>query len=165
MRLTGALLITAAGLLAGLRAAGGLRAAALRRDSLCKMLALLEFELGRFHTPLPEMFADLAARTDGAGASLCRRMTTGLTGLGEQALGEIWLYALEELPARERDILRPLGQVLGRYGAQEQLQALTLCRRDMEQARDEARTKARERSSIYAGLAASAGAVCAVLLL
>ena len=165
MRLIGALFITAAGLLAGLTVAGSLRAAVARRDSLCRMLELLEFELGRFHTPLPEVFADLAERTDGAGESLCRRMIVGLDSLGEQALGTIWTDALGELPVRERDVLQPLGQVLGRYGAQEQLQALALCRRDMEQARDEARAKVRERGSVYAGLSAAAGAICAVLLL
>ena len=75
------------------------------------------------------------------------------------------MNALGELPDRERDILLPLGQVLGRYGAQEQMRALTLCRRDMERARDEARARVRERGSVYAGLSAAAGAICAVLLL
>ena len=165
MRLTGAALLTAAGLLSGLLAARALRARALRRGELCRMLELMAFQLGRFHTPMPALFDTLAFQTEGAGACLCRRMTEGMTCLGERDFAGIWADALAFLPARERDILRPLGPVLGRYGTQEQLRAVETCRQDMEEARREAATAAREKGRMYVGLSAAGGAALSVLLL
>ncbi len=165
MRLTGAALLTAAGLLAGLMALQALRAQAVRRSELCRMLALMEFELARFHTPLPALFKTLAEQAEGAGAALGRRMETGLESLGEREFAGIWDDAVRPLPGRERAILLPLGHVLGRYGTEEQLRAVAVCLRDMEQARDEAGAAVRDKGRIYIGLSAASGAVAAVLLM
>ena len=165
MRLTGAALLTGAGLLAGLLAARALGAKARRREELCRLLALLAYELGRFHTPMPALFAALSAQSEGAGKELCRRMENGLTFLGEKTFSQIWTEALVYLPERERDILKPLGQVLGRYGTEEQLRSADACLRAMEQARDEAAVAAREKSRLYIGLSAAGSAALSVLLL
>lgn len=165
MRLTGAALLLAAGLLAGLAGADGLRCRAALRADLCRMLELMGYELERFHTPLPELFQKLCALMDGQAGGLCRRMRAGLDQLGRQELAEIWAQALTPLPATERNILMPLGAVLGRYGAQEQLQAVTAARLEMEQARDRARLEQQEQGRMVVGLSAAGAALLAVLLL
>ena len=165
MRLTGAALLTAAGLLAGLLAADRLRNRAELRAELCRMLDLMEFELGRFHTPLPTLFDTLARQMEGDTAKLCCRMREGLAHLGEQDLAWIWADALDVLPGDERKLLLPLGQVLGRYGAEEQLRAIAACCQAMERARDEAQTALRDKGRVYVGLSAAGAAALAVLLL
>ena len=165
MRLAGAALVTAAGFLAGLGVWNGLRERADLRRSLCRMLALMEFELERFRTPAPALFALLADRLEGEAGALCRRMCRGLETLGQRPLEEIWGEALGALPETERRILLPLGQVLGRYGAEEVLSALASCRVTMERAWDEARTALRERGRMAVGVSAAGAAALAVLLL
>ena len=129
------------------------------------MLTLLEFELGRFRTPLPELFEKLSAQLDGEAADLCRRVRKGLDGLGRREVDEIWREALGALPVRERRILLPLGTVLGRYGAEEQLAAVSACRAEMDRARAAAEDALRERGRMYIGVPAAGAAVLAVLLL
>ena len=165
MRLIGAALLTAAGLLAGLSAADGMRRRADRRSELVRMLAWMEFELSRFSTPMPALFERLAEQLTGEAAALCRRVCEGLRSLGSRTLADIWGAALEQLPPAERQILLPLGQVLGRYGTREQLMALSACRNAMERARDEAQTALRERGRMTVGVSAAGAAALAVLLL
>lgn len=165
MRLMGAAILTAAGFLAGLAAADGLRRRQALRDELGRMLTLLGFELARFRTPLPAVFEKLSEQLAGQTAELCRRVRDGLDQLGSRELDEIWRDALAPLPAEERRILTPLGQVLGRYGAEEQLAAVDACRKEMERARDEAADALRERGRMYIGVGAAGAAALAVLLM
>ena len=165
MRLAGAAILTAAGLLAGLCAADGLRRRQALREELVRMLTLLGFELERFRTPLPEAFEKLSGGLTGQAAALCGRVWDGLDQLGRRELADIWREALASLPARERRILTPLGQVLGRYGAEEQLAAVEASRREMERARDEAAEALRQRGRMYIGVGAAGAAALAVLLM
>ncbi len=165
MRLAGAALVTAAGVLAGLCAAGSLRERAALREELCRMLGLMEFEMGRFRTPLPALFGKLAGQLNCQAGALCRRVSEGLELLGRRPFEEIWSEALKAFPAAERQLLTPLGQVLGQYGAEEQLAALAACREQAERARDEARTALRERGRMAVGISAAGAAALAVLLL
>ena len=163
MRLTGAALVAAAGLLAGLMQAGRLRDRARRREELCRMLDMLEFELERFRTPLPALFKKLAEQMEGDAGLFCGQVAEGLGA--RQDLASIWKDALRALPAEDRRILAPLGGILGRYGAEEQLRALAAAARDMERARDEARDEAREKGRLWVGLSAAGAAALAVLLI
>lgn len=165
MRLMGAGLLEAAGLLAGLMAAGRLRERAAERAELCRMLALLRFELARFRTPLPGLFAHLGEETRGRAGALCRQVAAGLAGPERRELAALWAQAIEGLEPAERKALAPLGPVLGRYGAEEQLLAVDGCLAAMERARDEAAAALRERGRMTVGLAAAGAALAAVLLL
>ncbi len=164
-RLMGALLLTAAGALAGLGAVGRLRERAEGREELAALLERMEFELGRFSAPLPELFGRLAGQFPGPAGALCRRVSEGLLSLGDRSMEEIWGQALETLPATERRLLLPLGQVLGRYGAEEQRMALAACREAMERAAAEARDALRERGRMTVGVSAAAAGLLAVLLI
>lgn len=165
MRLAGAALLTAAGLLAGLAAAEELRRRRDRLEELVRMLTLLGFELERFCTPLPAVFERLSGQLSGPAAALCRHVRAGLEDLSGRALEDIWREALTVLPVRERRMLAPLGQVLGRYGAREQLAAVEACRAAAERARDDAAAALRDRGRMYIGVGAAGAAAVAVLLL
>lgn len=165
MRLTGAVLLAAAGLLAGLTARRAMEARVRRLTELLGFLELLSMELGRFRTPMPELFGGLAGRTRGAASELCERVSAGLDRLGERTFSDIWAEAAAPLPAEERDLLGPLGAVLGRYGAEEQLLAVDRCRHDTEQAREAAAAALRDRGRLAVGLGAAGGAALAVLLI
>lgn len=165
MRLTGAALLTAAGLLAGMAAAGALRARAEEWAELCRMLTLMEFELERFCTPMPELFERLGEQTQGKTRSFCLKMREGLDSLGEREFSEIWAQQAQIFLPAERELLLPLGHVLGRYGAAEQTRAVAACRENAKCARNEAAEAVREKGRLWTGLAAAGGAALAVLLL
>lgn len=165
MRLMGAALLTVAGLLAGLSTAGELRRTALRRARLCRLLEGMGFELGRFQTPLPELFEILAGQTEGEARRLCLRVRERMPELGRTPFSVIWAETLAALPEGERRLLAPLGAVLGRYGTEELLTALETCRRDMVQAAGEANRRARENSRVYIGLCTAGGMMLGVVLL
>ncbi len=165
MKLLGAALLTAAGLLAGLAAAGELRARAVRRAELARMLERMEFELGRFATPMPVLFERLSGQLTGEAGRLCGHMGEALSDLDGRTLEELWTEAVRPLPRPEREALLPLGQVLGRYGAEEQLMALAACRARMLEAAEDARRDLRERGRMAVGIGAAGAAALAVLLL
>lgn len=165
MRLTGACLLTAAGLLMGLLAADGLRQRVRLLESLGRLLEGMAFELERFKTPLPALFTQLAAQLEGEAALVCLRMAAGLSQPERRPFAELWGAALDTLPARERRLLLPLGTVLGRYGAEEQLRALTGVQAAVERAGDEARRALEKKGRVYVGVSAAGAAALAVLLL
>lgn len=165
MRLMGAALLSLAGLLLGLGAVRELRADIRRREELCRMLEGMAFELERFHTPLPELFDILSRQTGGAAHILCRNIREGVSELGRVRFSEIWSQGLEALPTVEREILCPLGSVLGRYGTEQILPALENCRREMERAKAAAGTRAEENGRVYIGLCTAGGLMLAVVLL
>lgn len=165
MRLTGALLLVLAGLLAGLGAAGEMKKTVCRREELCLLLERVAYELERFRTPLPELFSALARHEEGAARALCRGVESRISELGRVSFEEIWRDGIAFLPPEERHILAGLGSVLGRYGAEQQLPALASCRRDMETALGKARARASELGRVYIGLCTGGGVLAAVLLI
>ena len=165
MRLTGAALLTLAGLLAGVLAAERLRRRVLLRQQLGQMLEQMAFELGRFKTPLPVLFPALAEQLSGPAGELCRRAAQALADGDRPPMARIWAGAVEALPERERAILLPLGSVLGRYGAEEQLRALHRARAAMARAEAEARTALGRKGRVYVGVSTAGAAALAVLLL
>lgn len=164
MGLMGVALLALAGLLGGFGAARGLENTVSRRAALCRMLAGMAWELERFQTPLPELFSALAARTDGVGQVICLTLSRAISRVGEEPFDVLWRQAVGFLPEAERQCVLPLGAVLGRYGAGQQVAALESCRREMEQALEEARRRSRELGRIYIGLCTAGGLMLGVLL-
>lgn len=165
MRILGALMIVLSGLLMGLKRAAGLRRDVECRAALCRMLEGLSYELGRFRTPLPEIFSTLCAQSGNEAKTLCSLVSEELSRRETKPFSEIWTSALGFIPLREREILMPLGGVLGRYGTEEQLGALERCRREMEDLLAEGRERLRERSGVCVGLWTAAGLMAAVVLI
>lgn len=164
MRLLGAVLVVLAGVLMGLQRAAELRRTVQDRAALCRMLEGLSYELGRFRTPLPEVFSGLCAQSEGVALSLCRAVSRRMNG-EQAAFSAAWAEETALLPPREREILAPLSGVLGRYGTEEQLPALERCLREMEGLLSEGQERRRERSGVCVGLWAAAGLMAAVVLI
>lgn len=161
----GAFLVTAAGFFMGFSGCRELGNTVRRRGQLCWLLERLAGELESFCSPLPELFGALEGNFEDDCAGLCRRVREMLSCPEGESFGEIWAGALACLPRRERQILLPLGSVLGRYGAAEQLPAIFRCRREMERALQEARDRRRELGRVYIGLGTAGGLMLAVLLI
>ncbi len=163
MKLLGGFLIAAAGVWSGFLAAGKLSASAARCGSWCRMLELLSFELVRFLTPLPELFASLAERLDGAAGETCGSVAEDLrTGLGFRAA---WRSATENVPREERELLLPLGDVLGRFGAEEQAACADAVRERMNGLWKSRRRELGRRSRVCVGVGSALGLMLAVLLM
>ncbi len=165
MRLIGAALITAAGAMAGLEWVRRTRERAELLEQLCRMLETMEFELDRFHTPMPALFERLRGQATGRTGRFCAAVSEGLAHLGQRDMAQIWDQALALLPRQAGEMLRPLGPVLGRYGAEEQVSAAAGCRRALALAGERARRDLAERSRMAVGLGAAGAAAVAVLLL
>jgi Stage III sporulation protein AB (spore_III_AB). len=161
----GAALFTLAWTLVGCGAAARLRARARTLWELCRMMELLRFELARFAPPMPELFAQLGKTAPGAGGEISRRLYDSLNRLGDEEFSDLWERALGDLSGPERETMAALGRGLGRYGAQEELAALDVCRERLMDLSGEAERTAKERGRLYVGLSAAVGAVASVLML
>lgn len=164
MKLFGALLLTAAGLCFGILASRRSYARLELCRSLCQMLRLISFQLERFLTPLPELFAALSEQVSGGAGALCAVVAAALEDSGT-SFADLWVGALETLPAREQEILLPLGHVLGRYAAAEQVAAVTAALDGMTALEDSLSKQLGEKSRVYIGLSTAGGAMLAVLLM
>lgn len=165
MRFLGAGLLVLAGLLMGLQKAAALQRDVERRAAFCRMLEGLSYELGRFRTPLPEAFSALSGQCAGEARALCAVVRDGFFRSSPGAFSDIWAGGLAAVPPAEREILVPLGNVLGRYGTEEQLSALDHCRRDMEELLAQGQTRLREQGRVSVGLWTAAGLMTAVVLI
>ena len=165
MEWLGALMVACAGAVFGLLGAGELEKTVRRREELCWFLDRLSGELEGFCRPLPELFGYLGTLCTGKSGELCRWAAECLLAPEREPFEVVWERASEHLPRRERQILLPLGRVLGRSSVETQLPAITLCRREMERALSEAREKRRDMSRVYIGLGTAGGVMLAVLLI
>ena len=164
MRLLGGGLVAGAGVWVGLLAARELRrSAALCRD-LCGMLELMDFELSRFRTPLPELFSSLAEQLAGPPGELCEAAAAGLSAR-DRRFGEVWSAAVLCVPEAEREILLPLGSVLGSFGAEEQAAGIAAAAERMRLLEAERRMALRDRTRLCVGLFSTGGVLLAVLLM
>lgn len=165
MRWLGALLLTAACALGGLTQARRLARRAGGLGELAFALELLSFELERFRAPMPELAERLARTAPGEGGALFERLSGAMEADGDECFAGLWARALEPLPGPEREILLALGGILGRYGAEEELQAAAGCRARLRELEREAKEAYRRSGKLYIGLGISAGAMVSVLLL
>ena len=164
MRLLGCGLLAGAGLWSGILAARRVSEEAERCGAWCRMLELMSFELERFRTPLPELFASLSDRLVGAPGRLCAAVSAGLAAESSAFLF-VWRRAVCELPAPEREILRPLGDVLGRFGAEEQTAALAAAGEQMCALWRKRQGDLRDRRKVCFGVFSAGGILLAVLFM
>lgn len=164
MTALGAALLAASGLLAGVTGVRALQRQSYRAGTLLRLLLLIRFELERFRIPFPVMFSSLTDRTEGAAKELCERAALILRA-EDIRFRDAWTYACGSLSRQERDIMLPLGEVLGRYGAEEQLAALSAAEARMREYADGLRGSMGENSRLWLGLCSACGLLAAVLLL
>jgi len=169
-KLIGALLLVAAGAGMGLAKARELR---FRVQSLVAILSSLEIMRGEICTrltPLPEIFALLAAEAPEPASEFFCALKEGMSELGERSLGEIWSRALKDTPSlalkpEEERALHLFGMSLGRFDVSEQKQAIDRCMESMGRFLQKAREEVHTQGRLYTGLGLAFGMMLAVVLL
>ena len=157
LRLTGAVLLTAAGWLLGRRSMDTLRRRAALLRSISVSLGVMADELTALSTPLPLIFERLRDRPFFELLS---------AGFGGEPLPELWRRAAEAqgLGAKDAEALASLGAVAGRYDAPRQAAEISLVRRALDGSAAAIERELTGRAKSYAGLGAACGAILAVIL-
>ena len=152
----------------GFQAAAGLRSRVRTLEEVQAGLALMEGELELNAPPLSELLARCAARSRGASEALFRGCLQGLNRLDEESFSSLWrrtVQACGALGAEGQTLLAPLGDTLGRYGTQRQLEALSAVGRQLEDLCLRLEADSRRQGRVYQALGLSGGAFLVILLL
>ena len=167
-KLVGAVLVAAGSGWLGLSAASGLTRRLRAVQAMISGLELLERELWERGAALPELMAALAQRCSQPAADFFQACAQGCAKLDQVPFGESWRQAvdgLELLSPEARAALLPLGEVLGRYEADSQRQALEHARQALEREELRAEEERRRLGRVYQALGLSGGAFLVILLL
>ena len=153
---------------------GGASYTALKREqlneleALCHMLRLMQDELETRALPLPELAAQLEARTEDAGKTLLSELLRRMSELGSRDFQNIWEESVTESVKHSEGAARllcKLGSFLGRYDVDSQLDALRSCREAMEKLRTAAAEALPQTRRLGMGLALTSGALIVITLI
>ena len=153
---------------------GGVSYVALKREqlneleALCHMLRLMQDELETRALPLPELAAQLEARTENAGKALLSGLLRCIPELGSRDFQSIWEECVTESVKHSEEAARllcTLGSFLGRYDVDSQSEALRCCREAMEKLRTAAAEALPETRRLGMGLAFTSGALIVITLI
>lgn len=168
VRLVGAALVAAGGALLGFQAAAELRSRVRTLDQVEAGLALLERELELNRPPLSRLMERGAAHSEGAARELFQGCARGLDRLDQEDFSSLWRRLVKELSVlgpEGQAILFPLGDTLGRYEVQRQLEALSAARRRLEELSAHLEMDSRRKGRVYQALGLSGGTFLVILLL
>ena len=118
VRLMGAVLVAAGCAWVGFQVSEGMRRRVAELRELARGLALVERELELWAPPLPQLMERAAAHSRGAAQRLFRACYQGLDRLDREDFPTLWRRLVEEERSwrgEERELLAPLGELLGRY--------------------------------------------------
>ena len=168
IRLLGAVLIAFAAAWLGLRAAAELSGRVRRLDALTEGLALLRQELWARGDPLPQAFSQLSQRTEEPARTLFARCAQACGQLDQEPFSQAWsrlVRQLEGVPASGLAALLPLGEVLGRYDAEGQREAVARACSALDQVRSRAEEERLRMGRVYQALGLTGGGFLIILLL
>lgn len=170
LKLLGALLLIIGAASLGFGAAAQLTARVTGLRSLTAALEQMERELAFRLTPMPELLGRLAQQAQQPASMFFARCRENMNTLGERTLGEIWREALEQEPdlllsREEHQVMRALGDVLGRYDGEEQRVALRAASADLGRYMKQAENERNRMGRVYGALGLGAGAMLVILLL
>lgn len=169
MKLLGAILLMGGATALGLSATARLERRVETVRALLGALERMTRELSFRLTPIPEMLRELSQSVKGSAGAFFFRCYTGLDELGEESLCAIWEKAMEATPMdlrkEEEQVLRDVGQVLGRYDEDAQIQALALAGARMTEGLKRAEEERSRLGRVYTALGVTAGAFLTLLLL
>ena len=161
---TGAAFLISGGAILGLAAVKRLNDRAKTLASLVSAMDYLHAEVKFGLTPLPDVMRKLAFNYPGLFFSRCEKQVTP-----ENGFSGIWKSALKEtrLPLRPEELqaLEELGNVLGRFEAGAQENAITLAKERLRASHITARDEQMSKSRLFGFLGAALGAVTAILLI
>lgn len=169
IRLIGALLLAGGASLMGFLAAGQLESRVKSLRAMLGALELLERELSFRLTPMPALMSTLAERTPPPVNQFFSQCLEGMAKLGEKTLADLWNESLDTVPmdfgAGEKQTLRELGNVLGRYDGEGQCESLALARAQLEQCLVTATDERERMGRVYRMLGLTGGTLMVILLL
>ncbi len=137
-------------------------------EETARGLALLERELGLGSPPLPRLLEGAARRSEGPAAELFAGCAQGLSRLDQEDFSHLWrrqTACLAGLSGEGKEILAPLGEVLGRYDCRDQREGVAAVRGQLEELAARAREDSRRQGRVYRALGLSGGAFLVILLL
>lgn len=168
VRFAGAVLVAAGCGFLGFQAAAGLRGRVRALKEMSQGLALLERELELNVPPLSRLLAQGAARSRGPVKELFRGCLWGLDHLEQEEFSVLWRRLVSErgeLGLEGQAVLLPLGDALGRCGAERQREELAAVRRRLEELAAALEADSRRQGRVYQALGLSAGAFLVIVLL
>lgn len=163
----GIFMISAACASIGVTSAVGMKRHIELLAALCGSLRYISAEIGTRLCPLPELIAELAGR-GGAAGEFYTRLAERLDSIGEVDFSALWASSLECLTPLNRDehsALRALGDVLGRYELQEQLESIDICLDSLSRSLRGLQAQYPERRRLVLGLSAAAGILVLIVLI
>lgn len=168
-RVAGACMIIAAFVYSGIYIIYSKREQVRALRELCNALRHLYAELNARLSPLPEITARLAKNAGKYAPVFFSEVNTELIQLGEISFHEIWENAADKtldcIGAQEKDELKSLGNILGAYELEEQLNAVTLCCTALEKKLDCAEKELAEQERTCIGICSVLGVLVAVVLI
>ena len=168
IRLLGATLLAAGGAWRGFRASWEKRARGSAMGEEAEGLELLERELELGGAPLPHLVDDLSGRTRGQARLLFQDLRQALEHLDQEGLSRSWPTLIDrrrELGESGRACLYPLGELLGRYDSQAQIQGISAARRHLEEEREKDAEESRRQGRVCQALGLTGGAFLVILLI
>ena len=167
IRLMGAVFVATGGAFLGFQAAASLRRRVRSLYQTGAGLALLEGELELSAPPLAQLLERGAARSEGPARQLFEGCVQGLDRLDQEDFSSLWrrLTGELDLPPEGQAILAPLGDILGRYEAKRQWEAVSAARRRLEELSARLEADSRRQGRVYQALGLSGGAFLVILLL
>lgn len=168
VRLMGAVLVAAGCAWVGFQVSEGMRRRVAELRELARGLALVERELELWAPPLPQLMERAAAHSRGAAQRLFRACYQGLDRLDREDFPTLWRRLVEEERSwrgEERELLVPLGELLGRYDGPAQRDGVAAVRARLEELADRAQADCRRQGRVYRALGLSGGAFLVILLL
>ena len=169
MKLLGVFLILAAGVGLGTSSIFAEKKHLRIMNAVCVSLDLMYRELEARALPLPELFRVLADSAEGQCGSFYDRLCAELSHLGKESFSNLWRRTatemLTELRSDELAELSRLGDTLGRYSLERQLEAIRLCRDRLNSALVSRQQRYPERQRLTLGLSTAAAALLVIILI
>ena len=138
------------------------------QSTVSKSILRLERELELGGAPLPHLVDDLSGRTRGQARLLFQDLRQALEHLDQEGLSRSWPTLIDrrrELGESGRACLYPLGELLGRYDSQAQIQGISAARRHLEEEREKDAEESRRQGRVCQALGLTGGAFLVILLI
>lgn len=169
MKLVGAVLVLCGSFAAAVSLIRGMERRVGTLWALTAALDILDHELEFSLTAMPELLESAAGRSPEPAAAFLRACAKQLRRQDGRSMAEIWSAEGErifpELKGCDRRPLQSVGQVLGRYDAENQRVTIAAAREQLAGLWQEAAGERRRCGKVYATLCTAAGMIAVILLL
>ena len=136
--------------------------------ALCVMLEQMRGILETQAPPMPELLQALSRCCDGIASRFVETLHASMDQLGTESFHALWRSALLDIAAcLDKDIfaaLESLGNVLGRYGLNIQLESISACLHAVRRRQAEMQQSLPRSRSLTLGISLSAAALLGIIL-